>query len=96
MAAWLTRMVRGGLPMQAACMHTCLTRLPSDAGDVLLHTITDSILGALCLPDIGQLFPVRLTGAGSRWVYQEEEGRRAALESLPDPSLPRPLSPQPP
>ncbi|KAG1658886.1 hypothetical protein FOA52_000674 [Chlamydomonas sp. UWO 241] len=26
-------------------------------GDVLLHTITDSILGALCLPDIGQLFP---------------------------------------
>uniref|UniRef100_A0A7S0WPH6 2-C-methyl-D-erythritol 2,4-cyclodiphosphate synthase n=1 Tax=Chlamydomonas leiostraca TaxID=1034604 RepID=A0A7S0WPH6_9CHLO len=26
-------------------------------GDVLLHTITDAILGALCLPDIGQLFP---------------------------------------
>eukprot|EP00877_Chromochloris_zofingiensis_P012045 jgi/Chrzof1/7094/Cz02g10180.t1 len=27
------------------------------AGDVLLHTVTDAILGALCLPDIGQLFP---------------------------------------
>mmetsp|Transcript_28564 Transcript_28564/g.84536 ORF Transcript_28564/g.84536 Transcript_28564/m.84536 type:complete len:235 (-) Transcript_28564:1283-1987(-) len=26
-------------------------------GDVLLHTITDAILGALSLPDIGQLFP---------------------------------------
>ncbi|KAK2077976.1 hypothetical protein QBZ16_003844 [Prototheca wickerhamii] len=26
-------------------------------GDVLLHTVTDAILGALCLPDIGQLFP---------------------------------------
>ena len=28
-----------------------------DPGDVLLHTVTDAILGALCLPDIGQLFP---------------------------------------
>ena len=26
-------------------------------GDVVLHTITDAILGALCQPDIGQLFP---------------------------------------
>ncbi|KAI3431472.1 hypothetical protein D9Q98_004524 [Chlorella vulgaris] len=26
-------------------------------GDVLLHTVVDAILGALCLPDIGQLFP---------------------------------------
>jgi 2-C-methyl-D-erythritol 2,4-cyclodiphosphate synthase len=26
-------------------------------GDVLLHCITDALLGALCLPDIGQLFP---------------------------------------
>lgn len=24
---------------------------------MLLHTVTDAILGALCLPDIGQLFP---------------------------------------
>lgn len=28
----------------------------SDA-DVLLHAITDALLGALCLPDIGRLFP---------------------------------------
>lgn len=28
----------------------------SDA-DVLLHAITDALLGAACLPDIGQLFP---------------------------------------
>lgn len=27
------------------------------AGDVGLHALTDAILGALCLPDIGQLFP---------------------------------------
>ena len=26
-------------------------------GDVLLHTVTDAILGGLSLPDIGQLFP---------------------------------------
>mmetsp|Transcript_21065 Transcript_21065/g.58513 ORF Transcript_21065/g.58513 Transcript_21065/m.58513 type:complete len:207 (-) Transcript_21065:211-831(-) len=26
-------------------------------GDVLLHTVTDALLGALNLPDIGQLFP---------------------------------------
>mmetsp|Transcript_23140 Transcript_23140/g.58365 ORF Transcript_23140/g.58365 Transcript_23140/m.58365 type:complete len:208 (+) Transcript_23140:82-705(+) len=26
-------------------------------GDVLLHTVVDAVLGALCLPDIGQLFP---------------------------------------
>lgn len=26
-------------------------------GDALLHAITDAILGALCLQDIGQLFP---------------------------------------
>ncbi len=28
-----------------------------NAGDVLLHTVVDAVLGALCLPDIGQLFP---------------------------------------
>lgn len=26
-------------------------------GDVLLHTVTDALLGALALPDIGQLYP---------------------------------------
>lgn len=32
-------------------------RLCSFAGDVLLHCVVDAILGALGLPDIGQLFP---------------------------------------
>lgn len=27
------------------------------AGDVLLHCVVDAILGALGLPDIGQIFP---------------------------------------
>ena len=26
-------------------------------GDALLHAVTDALLGALCEPDIGQLFP---------------------------------------
>merc|ERR1712010_201315 len=26
-------------------------------GDVLLHCVTDAVLGALCLEDIGQIFP---------------------------------------
>ncbi len=41
------------------CRRPALSRpLPSSAdGDVLLHTVVDAILGALCLPDIGQLFP---------------------------------------
>jgi len=44
-------------------------------GDVLLHCITDALLGALSLPDIGQLFPdsdpkwkVRALAAQSRWL----------------------------
>ena len=32
-------------------------RPPPPPGDVLLHTVVDAILGALCLPDIGQIFP---------------------------------------
>ena len=32
-------------------------RLCFFAGDVLLHCVVDAILGALGLPDIGQLFP---------------------------------------
>ena len=31
--------------------------VPHSDGDALLHAVTDSILGALALPDIGQLFP---------------------------------------
>jgi 2-C-methyl-D-erythritol 2,4-cyclodiphosphate synthase len=30
---------------------------PLCAGDVLLHCVVDAILGALGLPDIGQIFP---------------------------------------
>lgn len=48
-------------------------------GDALLHAITDAILGALALPDIGQLFPdndPRWEGADSR-VFVE----RAASEA---------------
>lgn len=26
-------------------------------GDVIYHSVTDAILGSLCMPDIGQLFP---------------------------------------
>jgi 2-C-methyl-D-erythritol 2,4-cyclodiphosphate synthase len=35
-------------------------------GDALLHAITDAILGALALPDIGQLFPSPATASCSR------------------------------
>jgi 2-C-methyl-D-erythritol 2,4-cyclodiphosphate synthase len=48
-------------------------------GDVLLHAITDAILGALCEPDIGQLFPdtdVAQDGQDSS-VYVLEAMRRA-------------------
>lgn len=46
------RLVIGGVDVP----HTKGTIAHSD-GDVVLHTITDAILGALCQPDIGQLFP---------------------------------------
>ena len=49
-------------------------------GDALLHAITDAVLGALGLPDIGQLFPdtdPRWAGADSA-VFVEEARRRAA------------------
>ena len=42
----------GGIPLEHT--HGCAAH--SD-GDVLLHTLTDTILGALALPDIGQIFP---------------------------------------
>ncbi|KAI8465215.1 MAG: 2-C-methyl-D-erythritol 2,4-cyclodiphosphate synthase [Monoraphidium minutum] len=47
-------------------------------GDVLLHTVTDAILGALCLPDIGQLFPdndPKWKGASSD-IFLKEAVRR--------------------
>lgn len=48
-------------------------------GDALLHAITDAILGALGMPDIGQLFPdtdPRHAGEDSA-VYVTEAVRRA-------------------
>ncbi len=48
-------------------------------GDALLHAITDAILGALALPDIGQLFPdtdPRHEGRDSR-EFLLEAARRA-------------------
>jgi 2-C-methyl-D-erythritol 2,4-cyclodiphosphate synthase len=50
-------------------------------GDVLLHAITDAILGALALPDIGQLFPdsdPKWAGADSEVFVKEALSRAAA------------------
>ena len=47
------------------------------AGDVALHALTDAILGALCLPDIGQLFPdtdPKWKGANSDTFIKEAVG----------------------
>jgi 2-C-methyl-D-erythritol 2,4-cyclodiphosphate synthase len=49
-------------------------------GDALLHAITDAILGALALPDIGQLFPdtdPKWAGANSE-VFLKEAMKLAA------------------
>jgi 2-C-methyl-D-erythritol 2,4-cyclodiphosphate synthase len=49
-------------------------------GDALFHAVTDAILGALALPDIGQLFPdtdPRHEAADSA-VFLAEAARRAA------------------
>lgn len=49
-------------------------------GDALLHAITDAILGALGMPDIGQIFPdtdPRWKGASSA-TFLDEARRRAA------------------
>ena len=52
------------------------------AGDVLLHCVVDAILGALGLPDIGQIFPdtdPRWKGAESS-VFMREA---VSFSSLP-------------
>lgn len=49
-------------------------------GDVLLHALTDAVLGALALPDIGQLFPdrdPRWAGASSE-IFLAEAARLAS------------------
>jgi 2-C-methyl-D-erythritol 2,4-cyclodiphosphate synthase len=55
---------KGVQPPQARAMVIGGIRIDSDRGpiahsdgDALMHAITDAILGALGLPDIGQLFP---------------------------------------
>ena len=50
-------------------------------GDVLLHAVTDAILGALGLPDIGQLFPdtdPRWEGGDSALFLREAATRMRA------------------
>eukprot|EP00850_Spirogloea_muscicola_P001440 SM000005S17237 [mRNA] locus=s5:987180:987741:- [translate_table: standard] len=50
----------------------------AEAGDVLMHCVVDAILGALGLPDIGQLFPdtdPRWKGCASS-VFMRETVRR--------------------
>jgi len=50
-------------------------------GDALLHAITDAILGAASLGDIGRLFPdtdVALSGADSRALLRDAMARVAA------------------
>lgn len=50
-------------------------------GDVLLHAITDALLGAIAAPDIGSLFPpsdARWKGADSAVFLQEALQRIAA------------------
>jgi 2-C-methyl-D-erythritol 2,4-cyclodiphosphate synthase len=47
-------------------------------GDVIYHSVVDAILGALSMPDIGQLFPdndPRIRGANSE-VFMEEAYKR--------------------
>ena len=39
-------------------------------GDVIYHSVVDAILGAICNPDIGQLFP---DGKGSEWKGAESD-----------------------
>lgn len=47
-------------------------------GDVIYHSVVDAILGALTMPDIGQLFPdndPRLKGANSVMFMEEAYSR---------------------
>lgn len=39
-------------------------------GDVIYHSVVDAVLGALTMPDIGQLFP---DGKGSQWAGADSE-----------------------
>ncbi|GAB2225085.1 hypothetical protein Droror1_Dr00005871 [Drosera rotundifolia] len=51
-------MSRSPCPYVKICDGHCRTTLDyGGVGDVLLHCVVDAILGALGLPDIGQIFP---------------------------------------
>jgi 2-C-methyl-D-erythritol 2,4-cyclodiphosphate synthase len=63
--------IRGGPPIVAH----------SD-GDALCHAVTDAILGALALPDIGQLFPdtdPNYRGANSRTFLEAAVAKAASM-----------------
>ncbi len=72
-------------------LHLGGVQIPSDVGllghsdaDVVLHALTDALLGAIAGPDIGELFPnndPRWAGAASR-VFVLEARRRVAAAGL--------------
>ncbi len=68
-------LVLGGVAMESG-----VGPISHSDGDALLHAVTDSILGALSLPDIGQLFPDTLAENESRdsAEFVREAVRRAA------------------
>jgi hypothetical protein len=55
---WRLGAIRPAFTGQGACPPPCTS------GDVLLHTVTDAILGALCLPDIGEPHEAAAPGPG--------------------------------
>ncbi len=68
-------LIIGGVPFDSP-----LGPVAHSDGDALLHAVTDAILGALGLPDIGQLFPdsdPKWKGARSE-VFLAEAIRRAS------------------
>ncbi len=74
-AQWGRPMVIGGIPFPAD-----FGPVAHSDGDALMHAITDAVLGALGLPDIGQLFPDKdpqWAGAASE-VFLSEAVRMAA------------------
>ncbi len=68
-------LVLGGVAMESG-----VGPISHSDGDALLHAVTDAILGALALPDIGQLFPDTLAENESRdsREFVREAVRRAA------------------
>ena len=74
-------LVIGGVRFDGSPGHAADFELGSVAhsdGDVIYHSVVDAILGALTMPDIGQLFPdndPRLRGADSQ-IFMEEAYKR--------------------